>query len=159
MSRIAVVVLLYWAGSACDASASASTPSVSCAGEPAGAASGAPKRSEVPSSATATPSNTPEPPAERRAPVRVAPRILAVSWPQYVGRRVSVVCRPSRRLDFTRTLVVADGARFVVSSSPNVTPCGADTSTFTVLGSTTVPLAGHAALPELLLEEGGEQLQ
>lgn len=154
-----LILLLYYCV-ACDGPGSAGAPSLSRAAKPPTGVPPVPSASEIPPSATTTllaEESTQEP--ERAPPIRVAPRTLAVSWPQYVGQRVSIVCTPVRRLDFVRTLVVADGARFVVSSSPNVTPCGAATSLFTVLGSTTVRLAGRAALPELLLEDDGEQLR
>lgn len=158
-----LILLLLYCVAACDWSASAGPPSPSRAAEPSAVVpsdhTSAPSASEIPPSAATTPPAEKPPAAERRAPVRVPPRTLAISWPQYIGQRVSVACRPVRRLDFTRTLVVADGAPFVVMSSPEVTPCGAATSTFTVLGSTTLPIAGRMALPELLIEDEGEQLR
>lgn len=87
---------------------------------------------------------------------RVFPRTLAASCQSYLGRRVSLACRPVRRIDFTRTLVVASEERFVIVGSPDLVPCGPNTSTFTVIGSSGVKIAGRIVLPELLLDEGGE---
>lgn len=77
-----------------------------------------------------------------------------MSWPSYLGRRVSLSCRAVRRVDVVRTIVVAEGARFVTVGPPDVTPCGVTTSTFTVIGSTSVSISGRTVLPELLLEDG-----
>ncbi len=88
-------------------------------------------------------------------PVRIPPRILATTWPKYLGLRVSLICRAIRRFDFTRTVVVADGAKFIVVSAPDVSVCERGTSTFLVMGSSTVALGGRVVLPELLAG-GGE---
>lgn len=135
----------------CDGSASAD----SRAAELPAAIPSAPRPSEIPSSATMTPPS-PKLPATCPPPIRIGARVLAVSWPSYVGRRVSFMCRAVRRIDFTRTLVVGDGAHFVVMGAPDVTPCLARTSTFAVIGSTVVPIAGETVLTELSLEVEGE---
>lgn len=112
-----------------------------------------PSASEVPPSATTTPPVDEPPTPERPPAVRVAPKNLAVSWSSYLGQRVSLRCRPVRRIDFTRTLITASGARFVVTGPPNLAPCGSSTSTFTVIGTARVSIAGRTVLPELLLDE------
>lgn len=136
----------------CDAGASVGSPSASHAAEPPSAVLRAPSVSETPSGATTIPPASEPSVPECPPPVRVAPRTLAVSWPTYLGRRVSLSCRAVRRIDLFRTLIIAGGARFVVTGSPNLDPCGDTTSTFVVLGSTTIPTAGRTVLPELLLE-------
>lgn len=149
----AVISLVLVSAAACDGAGSAGPPSASRVLAPPTVASPNPMPSEVPSSATTTlPSSSPPGP-ERPPPLPVSPRTLAASWQSYVGQRVTLACRPVRRLDFVRTLVAADGARFVITGTPDVSPCSARTSTFTVMGSTSVPLGGRTVLPELLLEE------
>lgn len=139
----------------CDASGSSGPPSTSRSSEPPAALLPTPSASEIPSSATTTPPRAEPPTPERPPPVHVAPRTLATSWQSYLGERVQLRCRPVRRIDFTRTLVVAGGERFVITGPPDVTPCETTTSTFTVMGSTAVPIAGRTVLPELLLEDDG----
>lgn len=155
MNRVAIafhlIVLL-----ACDGSASAGPSQAPRTVAPTEGVPSTTRASEVPPDATTTPlPSEPSAPA-CPPPLRIAPRTLAVSWPSYVGRRVSFACRAVRRADFVRTLVVADGAKFVVSGPPNLVPCAGRSSTFTVIGSSSVPLAGRTALPELLLDDGGE---
>ncbi len=152
---MAVLFLLYCA--ACDGSASAGISSASRASEPPAAILPAPSLSEIRPSAKTTPP-VPEPTTPERPPaLRVAPRTLAVSWQAYLGRHVSLACRPVRRIDFVRTLVVADGARFVVMGPPELVPCAATTSMFTVVGSTSVAISGRTVLPELLLEKNSSE--
>lgn len=140
---------------ACDGTAAAGPSSASSTVEPAPGARSTPRASEVPPEATTTPSPQDPPGPACSPPLRIAPRALAVSWPSYLGRRVSFSCRAVRRIDFVRTLVVADGARLVIMGPADVAPCSTRPSTFTVTGSTIVPIAGRTALPELLLEEDG----
>ena len=152
MIRVLVVILLIVV--ACDGSSSAGPSSVSGTTEPPSVLPPVPKASEVPPDARATPPAS-EPPAPTcTPPLRVQARTLATSWPAYLGRRVSLSCRALRRIDFTRTIVVSDGARFVVVSAPDMTPCSDGSSKFTVMGSSVVDVAGRTALPELLLEDG-----
>lgn len=154
---LAVLAVLAVLAFACDAGGSAGPASVSHGRDAPAAVVAVPRPSEVAPSATTTPPVAEPPTSERPPVVRVASRALAASWQSYLGQRVQLRCRPVRRLDFVRTLVVAEGVRFVVMGSPNVTPCGANTSTFTVMGASTVPISGRAVLPELLLEpDGGE---
>lgn len=152
---VLVVLLLYYCA-ACNAGDSAGPPSALRAPEPPAAVVAGRSASEISSGATTTPPAL-EPPTPARPPsARVPPRTLAVSWPNYLGKRVAITCRPIRRIDFTRTLIMAGGnARFIVTGPPDVTPCGATTSMFTVMGSTTLPISGRTVLPELLLEEDG----
>lgn len=154
MSRIAIAFLLILLV-ACEESASAGSSSALRTAEPTAGVPSTTRASEVPPEAKTTP-----PPSEPSAPacpppLRIPPRALAVSWPSYIGRRVSFACRAVRRVDFTRTIVVADGAKFVVTGPPDLVLCGGRSSTFTVIGSASVPLAGRTVLPELLLD-GGE---
>lgn len=154
MSRIAIALLLLILLVACDGSASAGPSSAPRTVEPATGVPSITRASEVPPDATTIP-----PPSEPSAPacpppLRIAPRALAVSWPSYVGRRVSFACRAVRRIDFVRTVVVAEGARFVVTGPPDLVPCGHRSSTFTVIGSSSAPLAGRTVLPELLVDDG-----
>jgi hypothetical protein len=153
-----LVLFLAVLVAACDGNGSAALPSSSRAPDPPAAVAVVPSASEVPPSATTTPPAS-EPRKPERAPaVRVAPKTLAVSWSAYLGRRIQLRCRPVRRIDFVRTLITAGGERFVVPGSPDVTPCSATTSTFTVIGSASVAIAGRTMLPELLLEDGdGEE--
>lgn len=142
----------------CDAPDSASAGVVSLASAAPAVASPAPRPYEMHPSATTTPPASEPSTLERPPPIRVAARTLAVSWQSYLGRRVTLACRPVRRIDFTRTLVVAGGAKFVVTGPPELVPCDATTSTFIVTGSTAVPIAGRTVLPELLLEvDDGEE--
>lgn len=144
---------------ACDGPGSAAPPSSSHSQDPPTVLAAVPRPSEIPPSATTARAASEPPTPERPPPVRVAPRTLAVSWQSYLGRRVSLRCRPVRRIDFVRTLVVAGAERFVVTGSPNATPCGPATSTFVVMGSSSVAISGRTVLPELLLEDvGGEEL-
>jgi hypothetical protein len=108
---------------------------------------------EVLIDARTIPSSPPAP--ECAPPLRVSPKALAISWSTYLGRRVLLMCRPVRRIDLVRTLVVADGAMFIATGPSDVTPCSKKTSTFVVLGSTVSPLFGKTSVPELLLEEEG----
>lgn len=153
MSYIGIATLLILLG-ACDGSAAAGPSSASRTVEPTEGVPSTTRASEVPPDAMTTP-----PPSEPSAPacpppLRIAPKTLAVSWSSYVGRRVSFACRAVRRIDFVRTVVVAEGAKFVVSGPPDLVPCGGRSSTFTVIGSSSVPIAGRTVLPELLLDEG-----
>ena len=145
---------------ACDEAASVGSSSGSSSAsrttEPPAAVLPVPKASEVPSNARTTVPAAEEHPAECSPPLSVAPRTLAVEWPKFIGQRVSFTCRPIRRVEFVRTIIVADGVRFIVTGAPNTTPCSANrTSTFTVLGSTTVATFGRTIFTELLLEEDG----
>lgn len=157
MSRavtLLALLLLYYSSTACESGGSSAPSSALRSQEAPVAFAVVPRASEVPPSATAT-LPVAEPPTPERPPaVRVAPRTLAVSWQSYLGQRIQLRCRPVRRVDFMRTLIVADGLRFVIVGSPEVTPCGATTSTFTVVGSASVAIAGRTVLPELLLDEG-----
>lgn len=157
MSYIGIAPLLMLLV-ACDGSAAAGPSSAPRTVEPLPGTPPTRRASEIPPDATTTPP-TSEPPSEPPAPacpppLRIAPRALAVSWPSYVGRRVSFACRAVRRIDFVRTVIVADGAKFVVSGPPDLVPCGSRSSTFTVIGSSSVPIAGRTVLPELLPDEG-----
>lgn len=156
MSRTIVTIVLflsYCVG--CDGSAPTGSSSVSGASLPGVAATAAPTASEIaPRTTTVTSASEPSaPPCS--PPIKVAPRTLAVAWPQYVGRRVLLSCRSVRRIDFTRTLVAAEGAPFVVTGSPTIEACSAGPRTFTVMGATTVPLGGRTAFAELLVDEDG----
>lgn len=156
MTRAVIsLVLLLVSAAACDGGGSAGPPPASRSPKPLGPVHPAPSGRKIPPSATTTPSVAEPPTPEHPPAVRVAPRTLSASWSGYVGRRVSFQCRPIRRIDFTRTLIVANGERFVTVGPPDATPCSARTSTFTVLGSTSVPIAGRTVLPELLLEDDG----
>lgn len=155
VSRAPLLLLLYCV--ACEAGDSAGPPKASHRPEPAAAVLSGASAAEVPPSPTTTPPPSDPPTPARPPPVRVAPRTLATSWQAYLGKRVSIVCRPLRRIDFTRTLITADGARFIVSGAPGATPCGTTTSTFTVLGSSNAPLGGRTVLPELILEESDQE--
>lgn len=154
MSRFAIATGLLLIA-ACDGSAAAGPSSASSTVMPPPGAPSTPRASEIPPEATTTPSPH-DPPAPACSPsLRIAPRTLAVSWPSHLGRRVSFSCRAVRRIDFVRTLVVADGARLVIMGPADVAPCSVRPSTFIVTGSTIVPDEGRTALPELLLEEDG----
>ena len=63
---------------------------------------------------------------------------------------------PLQADEVRRLLIVAEGSKFVVTSPPDLSPCGDRSSTFRVMGPTTVALGGRAVLLELLLEEHGE---
>lgn len=156
MTRAAVILtLLLRCLAGCDGGHSAGPPSASRRPEPSASVLPVPSATEMPSSATTTISPSEPTTPESPPPVRVAPRTLAVSWSVYLGRRVSFACRSVRRVDFTRTLIVAGGEKFLVMGPPAVTPCGAKTSTFTVTGVSTFAASGRTILPELLLEENG----
>lgn len=152
-AMVCVLLLLLYCV-ACDGGAPVGSSSVSLIAEAPAAVLPAPSTSEIPSGATTPASANSDPPCP--PPLRVAPRTLAVSWPSYVGRVVSFACRAIRRVDFLRTVIVADGARFVVTGAPDATPCGSRTSTFAVVGCSSVPLGGRGVLPELLLVDGGD---
>lgn len=149
-----VALLLTVLAVACDASGSSGSPSTSRVPDPPAAVAAVPKPSEISANATTTPHAEKPRESERPPPLRVTPKTLATSWSAYLGRRVQLPCQPVRRLDLTRTLVVAGGEKFVVMGPPDVTPCLASTSTFTVMGSASVAMAGRTILPELLLEDG-----
>lgn len=147
-----VAVLLLYCG-ACDGGGSSAPPLASGRQEAPAAVLAPPSASEIPPSAT-TPLPEPEPrEPERPPPARVPPRTLAASWQSYLGQRVSLACKPVRRIDFVRTLVVADGAKFLVLGPPDATPCGPNTSTFTVIGSSSAAISGTTVLPDLVLED------
>lgn len=150
-----LALLLLHCCVACDGPGSTGRPTASRAQEPSAAVLPAPSASEIPPSVTPAPSEPPSP--ERLPPLRVAPRTLAMSWQSYLGRRVWISCRPVRRIDFVRTLIVAEGVRFIVTGPTDVTPCSATASTFTVMGSTSASLGGRTVLPELLLEENDRE--
>lgn len=152
--RPLALLLLYYCV-ACDGGGSVAPPSASRVSDPPAAGAAAPSATEVPSSAATPPSKPPGP--ERLPPLRVAPRTLATSWQSYLGRRVWISCRSVRRIDFVRTLVVAEGVRFIVTGPTDVTPCSATASTFTVMGSTSASLGGRTVLPELLLDENDRE--
>lgn len=152
---LAMLILLVCCA-ACDAGDFVGPPSASRSQESPAAVVVVPSASEVPPNATTTPPVEEPRTSERTPAIRAAPRTLAVSWSAYLGRRVLLSCRPVRRIDLTRTLVVAGGERFVVTGPARATPCGATTSTFIVMSSTTVPIAGRTVLPELLLEDDGD---
>ncbi len=156
MSRTAIafhlIVLV-----ACDGSAAAGSSSAPRTVEPPPGVPITTRASELPPDATTIPLPSEPSASACSPPLRIAPRTLAVSWPSYVGRRVAIAgCRAVRRVDFVRTVIVADGAKFVVSGPPDLVPCAGRSSTFTVIGSSSVPLAGRTVLPELLLDDGGE---
>lgn len=154
MSRaVMFVALLLAALVACNASGASGPPSASRPTEPPAPLLPTPSASKIPSSATTTPPAEEPREPERPPPLRVASRTLATSWQSYLGQRGQLRCWPVHRIDFTRTLVVADRAGFVVVGSPTLTPCSARSPSFTVIGSTSARLGGRTVLPELLLEE------
>lgn len=151
-----LALLLYYCV-ACDGPDSAGPPAASRALEPPAAALPDSRASEIPPSTTTAPPALEPPGPERSPPLRMVPRTLALSWQSYLGRRVWISCRSVRRIDFVRTLIVAEGVRFIVTGPADVTPCSVTTSTFTVMGSTSASLGGRTVLPELLLEENREE--
>lgn len=157
MRAAALLVLSLPCFIGCDGGSSAGPPPTSRHAEPSVPVLPVPSASGILSSATTRPSASEPTASERPPPLRVAPRILAVSWEVYLGHRVSLACRPVRRIDFTRTVVAAGGEKFLVMGPPDVTPCGAKTSTFTVTGASTFAASGKTMLPELLLDEDGAQ--
>ncbi len=158
LASLLAVLLLYYCA-ACDGGASAGSRSVSLsAGLPA-AALPTPSVSEMPlKPGTDTRGTTPSNPT-CLPPLKVAPKTLATMWPKYLGTRVTFACRAVRRVDLVRSVVVADGAKFIVTGPPNVTPCADRSSTFTVVGASAIALAGRVVLPELLLVDEGECTQ
>lgn len=96
---------------ACDGPGSAGLPSASRVSDVPAAVAAIPSASKIPPRATATPPVEEPPSPDRALAIRGAPRTLAVSWSAYLGRRVQLRCTPVRRIDFVRTLVVADGER------------------------------------------------
>ena len=70
-----------------------------------------------------------------------------------IGRRIVIDgIAIERAVDFTTAVAVAGGVRFVVLMDAARLWTGKRRHTFTVLGSTMVPLHGRLVLPELLLE-------
>lgn len=139
-----VLALLYRVG--CDGSVSAPRLSASADATLPSPRVLRPSVSEVPPDARTT---APCPPF-----VRVAPRVLASEWPRRVGQRVRFGCRVVAVLDFTTSVVRADGATFAVTAEPGSDLC-TSTSTFIIVGSTRVHDHGRVRLPELLLDDCG----
>lgn len=158
MSRAMMLVALLLAvlAVACDGSGSSGSPSTSRASEPPAPMLPTPSASEMPTRVATTPHAEEPRESERPPPLRVAPTTLAISavLPRPAG---STALPADARIDFTRTLVVAGGEKFVVTGFPELVPCGAGTSTFMVMGSTAAPIAGRMMLPELLFEDDAEE--
>ncbi len=87
-------------------------------------------------------------------PVRVRPEVLTGAIPTWIGKCVRLPARIVRSLDLTRVVVRAGPRNFVVWLSPGREWTGTRVRSFVVMGTTTVPLGGRAALPELLLADG-----
>jgi hypothetical protein len=84
---------------------------------------------------------------------RVAPDVLAISWPQRIGQRVRLRSNIERSLDLLEAVVAAGGKRFVVVLGPDQLWSGDQEHTFTVMGAKAVALHGTVTLPQLLLDE------
>lgn len=83
--------------------------------------------------------------------LRVSARVVATEWPSRLGQRVLLRVRAVRALGLGESLVVSEGTRFVVLSSPEARLDGVHT--FVITGSATLALAGRVRLPELLLDD------
>lgn len=151
-SAAAALALLCCVG--CDGSASVPRPSASADATLASPRVLGPSVSEVPSDARTTAPTTEEAPNACPPFVRVAPGVLARDWLRRVGQRVRFGCRVIAVLDFTTSVIRADGATFAVTAEPGSDLC-TSTSTFIVLGSTRVHDHGRVRLPELLLDDCG----
>ena len=118
--------------------------------------------SSTPASSTITPAPSPITPSRAPSPVQgagcrpaddVKPAALFTGWPALVGHRVRFAGRIERVVDITEFVITAGGRDFIVNGLPDRPWSGAESHSFTVLGSSSVGVHGRTVMPLLLLDD------